>query len=377
MKKKLIIAVYTILFLAACGEAEQSGEEVSENIEQIIIKKSAFEKARMELVEMIPTVKKEMVECTGTIDAPPQNRASISNFLGGYVQENPMLVGDKVKKGQLILKLSNPDFIHLQENFLALKAQLEYSLQAYERQKKLYGDNISSAENYQLAKSDFDVQSARLSALKQKLKLLNVNTDALTASTMKSNVLVYAPIDGIISKVNTQLGSYVSPQTVMLEIIDGSHLHLELEVYEKDIAKIRKEQTINFKIPDVGNNVMLGDVHLIGNTVDTERRTIKIHGHVPDSLVADLRVGMFVSAQIEVASDSLWKYPLGTLSKKDGHWRALRIIEERENEYLCEEVIIGDAKENTVDYYSKEKGAEKLIKGAFHYIGKEAGGDEH
>ncbi len=377
MKKNIIIALSVILSLGACGEVEQSGEELSQNSAQIVITKAAFKGAEMELVEMEAAIEKQMVECTGTIDAPPQNRASISNFLGGYVQENPMLVGDKVKKGQLILKLTNPDFIQLQESYLAIKAQLEYSSQAYERQKKLFGDSISSAENYQQAKSDFEVQSAKLSALKQKLELLDVNTAALTANTMKSTVMIYAPIDGIISKVNTQLGSYVSPQTVMLEIIDGTHLHLELEVYEKDIAKIKKEQRIYFSIADVGDEIMEGEVHLIGNTVDAERRTVKVHGHVPDSLVSDLRVGMFVSAAIEISRDSVWKYPVGSLNKKDGHWRALRIIEETEEEYICEEINLGDVEENALDYYSKERTSNKLIKGAYHYIGKEADNGDH
>ena len=66
-----------------------------------------------------------------------------------------------------------------------------------------------------------------------------------------------------------------------MEIIDNSHIHLELSVFEKDILKIKKEQEINFKIPDASSNVFKAEVHLIGTALE-ENRTIKVHAHLED-----------------------------------------------------------------------------------------------
>ncbi len=370
--KKLVMICAMGLLISACGAPAEEQEAI--NQDYISIPKTLFESSGMKEVEMVEKKEAVYVQCTGFIDAPPHNRASISNYMGGYVVNNPLLVGDQVKNGDFLLRLENPDFIHLQEDYLALRAELEYSSKAFDRQSSLYKDSISSGANYQAAKSEFEVKKARMSALEQKLKLLGVNAQQLEAENISSSIEIKAPIDGVISKVNTQLGSYVSPQAVMLEIIDGSHLHLELEVYEKDINQLKVGQTIKFSVSDVNAEELEGEVHLIGNTVDAEKRTVKVHGHLPDSVSGRLQVGMFVKAYIKVKEERMYTYPEGTVVKNEGHWKGLRLVEAKENEMICEVMILGDAEENAAAYSSKEKDSQHLIQGGYHYMGE---GDAH
>jgi cobalt-zinc-cadmium efflux system membrane fusion protein len=51
----------------------------------------------------------------------------------------------------------------------------------------------------------------------------------------------------------------------MLEIIETDHLHLELNVFEKDILKVKVEQDINFTVPEATNEIFHAKVHLVGN----------------------------------------------------------------------------------------------------------------
>ncbi len=68
----------------------------------------------------------EIVKTTGFIDVPPQNKASVSTFLGGYVKRTPLLVGDKIRKGQLVATLENTEYVELQQQYLEVAEQLNY-----------------------------------------------------------------------------------------------------------------------------------------------------------------------------------------------------------------------------------------------------------
>ena len=75
--------------------------------------------------------------------------------------------------------------------------------------------------------------------------------------------------------MNVVKGLFVSPAEEILEIIDNDHIHLELNVFEKDIMKLEKGQTIWFKIPESSSETFEAKVYLIGANIE-ENRTIKI-----------------------------------------------------------------------------------------------------
>ena len=71
------------------------------------------------------------VQATGTIDVPPQNKAKVTTFLGGYVKTTNLLVGDKVKKGEALLTLENTDFVDLQKDYVEVAEQIGYLKSEY------------------------------------------------------------------------------------------------------------------------------------------------------------------------------------------------------------------------------------------------------
>ena len=64
--------------------------------------------------------------------------------MGGYIKDNPLLIGDAVKKGQVLITLENPEFVALQQQFQELAEQLDYLKSEYERQQALVAENITS-----------------------------------------------------------------------------------------------------------------------------------------------------------------------------------------------------------------------------------------
>jgi len=245
----------------------------------------------------------QTIRANGYIDVPPEFKSSVSVKLGGFVKSLSILPGEKVKQGSVLFMLENPEFIQLQQNYLEAKAQLKYLESDYERQKELASENIASQKSYLKAESDFKVTQARVRALGEQLKLLNVNLQKLESGSIESSIAVYSPITGFIVAVNITRGKYVAAQDVAVEIINAEHKHVELQIFEKDVTEIKEGQRFTFSIPGSASTWHTGTVFLVGKTIENTMRTVNVHGHIDnEDEIKNLLPGMYVEAFIDVAA---------------------------------------------------------------------------
>src|SRR5690606_23279761 len=105
----------------------------------------------------------------------PGNRAVINAFMGGYIKNTPLLVGDVVRKGQPLVTIENPEFIALQQDYLDAAEQLKYLKSDYDRQKTMLDEKITSEKKFLQAESDYRRNLARYNGLKRSLQMLNIN----------------------------------------------------------------------------------------------------------------------------------------------------------------------------------------------------------
>src|SRR5690606_33362033 len=109
------------LVLAACNNSEKESPLLTspEGRDDIVhLSKAQFENAKMEVGQLTEKPFAETVQTSGMIDVPPQSRAVISAFAGGYIKNTPLLVGNKVSKGQRLVTLENPESLNMQQNYL-------------------------------------------------------------------------------------------------------------------------------------------------------------------------------------------------------------------------------------------------------------------
>ena len=283
----------------APAAAEMTQEGNQEEDFNIHINADQFSAAAMKLGKMEDHAFSSSIRAYGTVDVPPQFMASVSIYYGGYIRNLNLLPGQYVRKGQLLFVLENPDFIQMQQDYLEAQGQLLFLKGDYERQKTLANENIASQKNYLKAESDYQVTLARHEALKKQIGLLGLDPAQVTESNLQTSVPVMAPIAGYITTIHAIQGAYVHPADIVVTITNTEHIHLELDVYEKDMYKIKTEQDILFRLPDSNGPDYAAEVHLIGKEVDTEKRTISIHGHLKDDKLSTLFVpGMYVEADI-------------------------------------------------------------------------------
>lgn len=355
------------------AEAENVSDRIQLNDEQM-------RTAEIELGSFTKRPFYESIRSYGVIDVPPENRASVSAYFGGYVKELRLLEGQKVEQGDVLFILENPDYVEIQQNYLEAKGQLVYLLSDYERQKNLAQGNVSSQKKYLRAEADYKVTLARYESLKKKLQLMNIDPNTLNETNIRSEINLTAPLSGTITKVNATGGMFLNPDDIALTIINSDHIHLDLHVFEKDLPKIYENQAISFSLQNNAEHKYDAYVYLVGNYIDPVKRTASIHGHLKNEDESHFFIpGMYIEAEIKGTSDSLFAINEDAVIMEDGKNYVLLKVGEEKGVHFFEkrEVILGLGKNGFSEIVNVKDFNENdllMLKGAFNLIGSGSGG---
>lgn len=380
------ILLLLALVLASCNNSEKESPLLTSpegRDENIHLSKAQFENAKMEIGQLTEKPFAQTVQTSGVIDVPPQSRAVVSAFAGGYVKNTPLLVGSKVTKGQRLVTIENPEFITMQQTYMETVAQLSYLNSEYERQKTMLAEKITSQKSFLKAESEYKTALARSNSLKKNLEMLNINPASVSAGNIVSQVNIYSPIDGNVTQVYVNTGTYVSPADKIIEIMNTDHIHMELKVFEKDLLQLKKDQEILFSVPEASNETFKGDVHLVGTSIDPNSRIAMIHGHIDEKDEQNFTAGMFVEAQIVIGTSNHLALPEDAIVALEGKNFVLLIENEDAEEFELHPVAVKIGRtyngftviENTSQF---EADSRFLTKGGFVLLQEEGvGGHSH
>ncbi|MBR9915448.1 MAG: efflux RND transporter periplasmic adaptor subunit [Algicola sp.] len=381
MKRHLYITSIlslTLLLLGCETSSKTADTEVAvdslQQSELIEVTQSQFEYGKMQLGPIEQKDFPTTIKASGMIDVPPENRAVVTATRGGYIKQAPLLVGNVVKKGQLLVTLENPEFVTLQQEYMEIHEQLTYLKAEYDRQKTMKAENITSQKSFLKAESAYKTAVAKYKGLDKQLRMLHIAPSQVIAGQITSEARIYAPISGSITQIHITKGSYVSPATSILEIVDNEHIHLELSVFEKDIMAVKKDQQISFKIPEVSEEPYKAEVHLVGTAL-ASNRTVKVHGHIEDEDNHNFLTGMFVDASIITGFKTESALPNDAISDIDNINYVLVLKKQEAEVYYFEqvEVLVGATSDGFSEVTFKKALPDDslfLLKGAFSLIGE-------
>jgi cobalt-zinc-cadmium efflux system membrane fusion protein len=374
-----IVLFSLIFFLSSCGhkksetiKSQTESKTILDN--RIRVTQSQFTQSKMRLGSFEEKPFPRIVTVNGMIDVPPENKAVVSTSMGGYIKTTPLLIGDKVSKGQVLVTIENPEFVLLQQQYLEINAQLTYLKAEYDRQVIMKAENITSQKKYLKAESDYKTAVSRYLGLDKQLRMLNFSPTKVREEKISSVTNIYAPIAGNITKVNVFKGSYVSPASEIVEIINNEPIHLELSVFEKDIMKVKTGQKIDFKIPEVSEDTYQAEVHLVGTFIEADR-TIKVHGHLEKESEVNFLTGMFVNARITTDSKLARALPSESIAVVD-EISYILVFDKKEGDTYYFSQIEVEVKESYDGYSiveSKnefEAATQFLIRGAYNLLGE-------
>lgn len=317
---KYIMLIITILFvvvLSSCGNKHTDGDGHNHGSEEtthsdddghnhggehqeegLHLSKAQAETIGLELGSLSSIKVNDFVKATGFLGLPPNAYSSVSAKTNGIIRGTKKFVeGNYIKKGAVIAYLENADLIVTQQDYLEAKAQLHLKRLEVERQKTLVESNAGVTKNLQNAQAEVSVLVAKTQGLAKQLSFLGISTSNLSPSTIKQQVAIIAPMSGYISKINFHNGMYAQSSVSLMDIISSEHLHLELDVFEKDIANIKKGQKISYTVPALGQTIFYGTVDVLGKEFNSNSKTIRVYGHL-DGTKPNFIKNLFINAKI-------------------------------------------------------------------------------
>ena len=276
----------------------------------------------------IPVVLREVAE--GRVEATLANtragtveaclRTKLSTIIGGRIEYLGVKEGDKVKKGQLLLKLWNDDqqaqaALAQAQVVLAGKRVDEVCIAAVnaekeaKRQAELRAKGFVSASREEIARTDAEVRRASCNTAKADVAQAEAKFKATRVE--QGRVALYAPFDGTVAKIVGELGEYSTPSPPgvptppAIDLFDDSCLYVKAPMDEVDAPKIRNGQTVRVTLDALPGKVLPGKVRRVApyvSAVEKQARTVDIEVDFdkPDE-AGKLLVGY--SADVEIILD--------------------------------------------------------------------------
>lgn len=317
MKNKIIII--SILILIYACKNKQVTEEISEptlnentvGLSTAQLKNANIESNLLEQKEIASTIK-----INGKIDVPPQNIISISAPMGGYLKSTNLLPGMYIKKGELIATLEDQQFIQLQQDYLLAKSKLHFAEVEYNRQKELNQSQATSDKITQQSLAEVNIQRIMMNATAEKLKLIRIDPEKITENNISKNVNIYSPINGYVSKVNVNIGKYLSPSDVIFELINPSDYHLMIHAFEKDITNLAIGQKVIAYNNINPEKKYQAKIILISKDISPQG-TAEVHCDL-DVMDKSILPGMYMNAEIQSSSKKAFVIPLDGIVHFEG-----------------------------------------------------------
>lgn len=215
------------------------------------------------------------IELQGKIDADGIAYVAPSGQ-GGLVKAIYVKAGQKIGKGQLILKLDDAitrqSVVAAQQQTGVLKARLAQAQTVYERYQNLWKQNIGAEIQVINAKADVD-------ALQSQLRAAQAQVGMAQEQANMSNV--YAGISGTIDEMNVKVGEFFSPQTAAtpnmgIRIVNSNNLKIITAVPENYATRVKKGDRVEVVIPESGKPPYQSIISVVGGSINVKTRSFDV-----------------------------------------------------------------------------------------------------
>ncbi len=257
------------------------------------------------------------IKANGALRVPNNNKANATSLYGGVIKTLRVQMGDHVSKGQVIATIENPQFIELQEEYLTIGSRIMLAEQEMQRQKELHEGNAGALKNLQNATAELNTLRTRKASLYRQIQLMGISPSGISASSLRSALAVTSPVNGTVSAEFAKIGSYVDVSSPVVEIVNNSLLHLDLQVFEKDLPYIKIGQAVHFTLTNNATTTYTAKVFNIGSSFENESKTIAVHCTVTGNKTG-LIDGMNITGLISINNITASTVPNDAIVEADG-----------------------------------------------------------
>lgn len=232
---------------------------------------------------------------------PNENRlAHVSPRISGRVVEVYKLLGDTAKTGEVLAVLDSVELGKAKADYLKFQALTNVQGKNYQRAQRLFAQHIVSQKEVLEAEAAYLAVQAEFEAAHATLHLYGLSNEETHRLTWQSKEPIsqfplLSPFAGMVAEKDLTVGEVVSPDRRVYTIADLSTLWIQLDVYEKDLAKVAIGQQVVVTTESYPEEPFYGTVTYLGSLLNETTRTIPTRVEIPNPQER-LKPGMFATA---------------------------------------------------------------------------------
>lgn len=349
------------------GEQKKISDQINTLNDEIAALDPTFVKAKLVSIEQIGgDAFDHYIDLQGKIDARKNAYVAPRNGQGGIVRALFVKQGDKVRRGQTLLKLDDAllrqQATAAQQQVATVKTQLELAKTTYQRQKNLWDSNIGAEMQVIQAKANVDQLTAQLQA---------AEAQAGAAREQLSFSNVTADIDGTIDQLNVRVGELftgVSTAGPQISIVNTSALKLLVNVPENYMDRINVGTAITVTLPEADNKQIQTKASVVSKLIDPSTRSFYVEANVPSDPA--IRANQIAKVQIKDYSrpDAI-TIPVNTLqTDQQGKYVLVAVTENKKLVARKKRVIPGQLYKDRLEIKSGLAAGDQLITEGFQSI---------
>jgi cobalt-zinc-cadmium efflux system membrane fusion protein len=293
------------------SESKPAGEASEQKLpaNQVRLSLEAIKLGQIEISPVSTHSFRQTLEATGRLALNEDASARVGTIVTGRVTRVLATVGDFVKKGQALIHVHSHELLDARANAAKARAAvtekekaLAYAKAELDRSDRLLAAKAVSKREQAQSAANVAAATAELEQARAELARTSEWLEHLTAPhESHDDIVIYAPISGVVLKRNVTLGTVVNEASDLMTIANLDTLWAIAEAPQQQAASARVGQQVEIKVSTFGDQRFVGRVAHIGETLNPETRTAQVRCLVNNPR-GDLRPEMY--ATINIASEN-------------------------------------------------------------------------
>lgn len=296
----------------------------------VTLSPEAVERARIVVAPVTAGSGVGSVRLPALVEPNAYRQVAVTPLAAGRVTRVMVDLGTEVRQGQTLAQVFSPELAEAQTRYVSARADLEAHERELERTGKLVEIGAASRQELERVHAEHASKRAGAESARSQLELLGLSRPAIDSlgagGAVAATIDVPAPIGGVITERQANLGLNVEPGAVLFTVVDRSSVWIVADLFEKDFASVRVGSVATVTTAAYPALLLKGRVSYIDPQVSAETRTAKVRIEVPNAR-GELRFGMYADVRLDTAGQ-----PSATLIPKS----ALQTVGGRQVVYLVD-----------------------------------------
>lgn len=326
IKRFILVAALTVITFVGFSFLSQSKAETSESEnqeEEIDFQNIPLSEKQVKAVDLKMGEAQEremdaMLHVNGSLVLRAQDMGNVSSLMGGIVKNVYVKEGQMVSRGQVVATIENTDVVTLQREYYTAYKESEMARLELDRQKTLASAGAGIKKTLQMSEKNYKVAQANLLGTGRQLQQMGISTKQVAKGKFTTVFPLRAPISGTVSDMQASLGSYADMQTPLMKIRNNHAVECDLNVFEKDIAKVKVGDQVLVSLTNQPGVNVSGRVYGMNQYLNKGTKSVAVHVKLDAKRGAKLFEGMYVSGQIATGRQLCMTLPDKAIVSADG-----------------------------------------------------------